>query len=211
MAVPKSLPAVSLDSCIPQSLADTALAQRPSAWSFASAQRPAVAPAPPRPLPPQSISQEGGDGAEGPKCLLGLYDKRGSSLWLQPRNRIRINSILLAWTLWVLKQKICSVSTEVSKLKDTRLLTFKAIAQIFILGCSWVLGIFQIGSIASIMAYLFTIINSLQGAFIFLIHCLLNRQIRDAYRKVITRKTEPSSHSQTSGVLLLSTQSTSKT
>ncbi|XP_036032390.1 adhesion G protein-coupled receptor E1-like, partial [Onychomys torridus] len=88
-----------------------------------------------------------------------------------------INSILLAWTLWVLKQKICSVSTEVSKLKDTRLLTFKAIAQIFILGCSWVLGIFQIGSIASIMAYLFTIINSLQGAFIFLIHCLLNRQV----------------------------------
>ncbi|XP_028717040.1 adhesion G protein-coupled receptor E1 isoform X1 [Peromyscus leucopus] len=124
---------------------------------------------------------------------------------------IVINSVLLAWTLWVLRQKICSVSSEVSTLKDTRLLTFKAIAQIFILGCSWVLGIFQIGSIASIMAYLFTIINSLQGAFIFLIHCLLNRQIRDAYRKLITRKTEPSSHSQTSGVLLLSMQSTSKT
>ncbi|MEJ1269861.1 adhesion G protein-coupled receptor E1 [Cricetulus griseus] len=89
---------------------------------------------------------------------------------------ITINSILLTWTLWVLKQKLCSVSSDVSKLKDTRLLTFKAIAQIFILGCSWVLGIFQIGPMASIMAYLFTIINSLQGAFIFLIHCLLNRQ-----------------------------------
>ncbi|KAL1783169.1 hypothetical protein HispidOSU_011675 [Sigmodon hispidus] len=124
---------------------------------------------------------------------------------------ITINSVLLAWTLWVLRQKLCSVSSEVSKLKDTRLLTFKAIAQIFILGCSWVLGIFQIGSIASIMAYLFTIINSLQGAFIFLIHCLLNRQVRDEYRKLITRKTEPSSYSQTSGILMLSMQSTSKT
>ena len=58
-----------------------------------------------------------------------------------------------------------------------RLLTFKAFAQLFILGCSWVLGIFQIGPMANVMAYLFTIINSLQGAFIFLIHCLLNRQV----------------------------------
>ncbi|XP_035301738.1 adhesion G protein-coupled receptor E1 isoform X2 [Cricetulus griseus] len=123
---------------------------------------------------------------------------------------ITINSILLTWTLWVLKQKLCSVSSDVSKLKDTRLLTFKAIAQIFILGCSWVLGIFQIGPMASIMAYLFTIINSLQGAFIFLIHCLLNRQVRGAYREVIIRKTESSSHSQTSGILLTSMQSNSK-
>ena len=60
----------------------------------------------------------------------------------------------------------------------SRLLTFKAFAQIFILGCSWVLGIFQIGPMANIMAYLFTIINSLQGAFIFLIHCVLSRQVR---------------------------------
>lgn len=123
---------------------------------------------------------------------------------------ITINSVLLAWTLWVLRQKLCSVSSEVSKLKDTRLLTFKAIAQIFILGCSWVLGIFQIGPLASIMAYLFTIINSLQGAFIFLIHCLLNRQVRDEYKKLLTRKTDLSSHSQTSGILLSSMPSTSK-
>lgn len=59
-----------------------------------------------------------------------------------------------------------------------RLLTFKAFAQLFILGCSWVLGIFQIGPVATVMAYLFTIINSLQGAFIFVIHCLLSRQVQ---------------------------------
>ncbi|KAI4583949.1 hypothetical protein MJG53_007228 [Ovis ammon polii x Ovis aries] len=89
---------------------------------------------------------------------------------------IVVNSILLTWTLCILRQKLSSVNSEVSTLKDTRLLTFKAFAQIFILGCSWVLGIFQIGPVANIMAYLFTIINSLQGAFIFLIHCLLSRQ-----------------------------------
>uniref|UniRef100_A0A8C6BYV2 Adhesion G protein-coupled receptor E1 n=1 Tax=Monodon monoceros TaxID=40151 RepID=A0A8C6BYV2_MONMO len=124
---------------------------------------------------------------------------------------IVINSILLTGTLWILRQQISSVSTEVSKLKDTRLLTFKAFAQIFILGCSWVLGIFQIGPMANIMAYLFTIINSLQGAFIFLIHCLLNRQVREEYRRCMTRKTKPSSQSDTSRIALSSVPSTSKT
>ncbi|XP_027442632.1 adhesion G protein-coupled receptor E1 isoform X2 [Zalophus californianus] len=124
---------------------------------------------------------------------------------------IMVNSILLTWTLCVLRQKLSSVNAEVSTLKDTRLLTFKAFAQLFILGCSWVLGIFQIGPMASIMAYLFTIINSLQGAFIFVIHCLLNRQVREEYRGWITRKIKPSSESQTSGMLLSSVPSTSKT
>ncbi|XP_006764390.1 PREDICTED: adhesion G protein-coupled receptor E1 [Myotis davidii] len=123
---------------------------------------------------------------------------------------ILINSVLLTWTLWILKQKLSSVNAEVSTLKDTRLLTFKAFAQLFILGCSWVLGIFQVGPIASVMAYLFTIINSLQGAFIFLIHCLLSRQVREAYWRWITRKAKPSSQSQTSGVILSSIASTSK-
>ncbi|XP_037679750.1 adhesion G protein-coupled receptor E1 isoform X2 [Choloepus didactylus] len=124
---------------------------------------------------------------------------------------ILINSILLTWTLWILRQKLSSVNAEVSTLKDTRLLTFKAFAQLFILGCSWVLGLFQIGVMASVMAYLFTIINSLQGAFIFLIHCLLNHQVREEYRRCFTRKTKPSSQFQTSGVLLSSLPSTSKT
>ncbi|XP_047633267.1 adhesion G protein-coupled receptor E1 isoform X2 [Phacochoerus africanus] len=122
---------------------------------------------------------------------------------------IVVNSILLTWTLGILRQKLSSLNDEVSTLKDTRLLTFKAFAQIFILGCSWVLGIFQIGPIAGIMAYLFTVINSLQGAFIFLIHCLLNRQVREAYSRCITGKTKPGS--QTSGISLSSVPSASKT
>ncbi|XP_052499182.1 adhesion G protein-coupled receptor E1 [Budorcas taxicolor] len=124
---------------------------------------------------------------------------------------IVVNSILLTWTLCILRQKLSSVNSEVSTLKDTRLLTFKAFAQIFILGCSWVLGIFQIGPVANIMAYLFTVINSLQGAFIFLIHCLLSRQVREEYRRCMARKTKPSSETQTSGIVLSSVPSTSKT
>lgn len=123
---------------------------------------------------------------------------------------IMINLFLLTWTLWILRKKLSSVNTEVSTLKDNRLLTFKALAQLFILGCSWILGIFQIGPIASTMAYLFTIINSLQGTFIFIIHCVLNRQVREEYKRCFTRKAKSSTVSQTSGVLLFSIPSTSK-
>ncbi|KFO28784.1 EGF-like module-containing mucin-like hormone receptor-like 1 [Fukomys damarensis] len=123
---------------------------------------------------------------------------------------IMINSVLLSWTLWILRQKLCSVNAEVSTLKDSRLLTFKAFAQLFILGCTWVLGILQVGPVAGIMAYLFTVTNSLQGAFIFLIHCLLSRQVREEYRRWLIRKTSPSSQPQTSGMVLSSTPSSSK-
>ncbi|TFJ95987.1 complement factor B [Platysternon megacephalum] len=77
----------------------------------------------------------------------------------------------------MLQRKLSSLNTEVSTLKDTRLLTFKAIAQVFVLGCTWIFGLLQVGPAATVMAYLFTVVNSLQGTFIFLVHCLLNRQV----------------------------------
>ncbi|XP_074166106.1 adhesion G protein-coupled receptor E1-like [Sminthopsis crassicaudata] len=123
---------------------------------------------------------------------------------------IMINLILLVWTLCILRKKLSSVNAEVSTLKDNRLLTFKAFAQLFILGCSWILGIFQIGPIARTMAYLFTIINSLQGTFIFIIHCVLNRQVQEEYKKCFTGKAKSSTISQSSGILLSSVSSTSK-
>ncbi|XP_039370908.1 adhesion G protein-coupled receptor E1 isoform X2 [Mauremys reevesii] len=101
---------------------------------------------------------------------------------------IGINSVLFALTLWMLQRKLSSLNTEVSTLKDTRLLTFKAIVQVFILGCTWIFSLLQIGPAATVMAYLFTVVNSLQGAFIFLVHCLLNRQVREEYKRRFTCK-----------------------
>uniref|UniRef100_A0A8C5PGG4 Uncharacterized protein n=1 Tax=Leptobrachium leishanense TaxID=445787 RepID=A0A8C5PGG4_9ANUR len=62
------------------------------------------------------------------------------------------------------------------------LLIFKSLAQVLLLGCTWLLGYFQLGAGAPVMAYLFILLNSLQGFFIFLVHCLLNRQVRIKYR-----------------------------
>ncbi|XP_065275711.1 adhesion G protein-coupled receptor E3-like [Emys orbicularis] len=98
---------------------------------------------------------------------------------------ILINITFFALTLWILRNRLSSLNADVSTLRDHRLLTFKAIAQLFILGCTWSLGLLQVGPAATVMAYLFTIINSLQGAFIFLVHCLLNRQVREEYRRWI--------------------------
>ncbi|KAK6468768.1 adhesion G protein-coupled receptor E3-like [Huso huso] len=93
---------------------------------------------------------------------------------------IAVNTILFIAILWTLRSKMCGLNTDVSKVKDTRLLTFKAIAHCFIMGCSWILGFFQ-G--LEFFRFVFVIINSLQGPFIFLVHCVLNQQVRMEYRK----------------------------
>ncbi|XP_005865909.2 PREDICTED: adhesion G protein-coupled receptor E2 [Myotis brandtii] len=94
-----------------------------------------------------------------------------------------INLAFFLMTFWILKTKLSSLNRDVSTLQNTRMLTFKATAQLFILGCTWCLGILQVGPAAHAMAYLFTIINSLQGVFIFLVYCLLSQQVQEQYRK----------------------------
>ncbi|XP_070944060.1 putative adhesion G protein-coupled receptor E4P [Macaca nemestrina] len=100
---------------------------------------------------------------------------------------ILINLVFYFQILWILRSKLSSLNKEVSTIQDTRVMTFKAIAQLFILGCSWGLGLFMVEevgkTIGSIFAYSFTIINTLQGALLFVVHCLLNRQVRMEYKK----------------------------
>ncbi|XP_072462639.1 adhesion G protein-coupled receptor E3-like [Notamacropus eugenii] len=94
-------------------------------------------------------------------------------------------------TLWILRERLSSLNKEVSTIQNTRTLTIKALAQLFILGCSWSLGFFLIDSVAkpaqSVIAYTFTIINSLQGVYIFLIHCVLSHQVQEEYKKCFKR------------------------
>ncbi|XP_061006012.1 adhesion G protein-coupled receptor E2-like isoform X3 [Dama dama] len=109
-----------------------------------------------------------------------------------------VNLAFFLMTLWILKSRLCSLNSEVSTLQNTRMLTFKATAQLFILGCTWCLGILQVGPAAHVMSYLFTIINSLQGVFIFLVHCLLSKQVREQYRNWLRiKKTKAESENYT--------------
>ncbi|XP_046301935.1 adhesion G-protein coupled receptor D1 isoform X1 [Marmota monax] len=62
-------------------------------------------------------------------------------------------------------------------------LTAKAVAVLLpILGTSWVFGVLAVNDGALVFQYLFAILNSLQGLFIFLFHCLLNSEVRAAFK-----------------------------
>ncbi|XP_021562230.1 putative adhesion G protein-coupled receptor E4P [Carlito syrichta] len=95
---------------------------------------------------------------------------------------ILINLLFYFQVLWILRSKLSSLNKEVSTIQDTRVMTFKAIAQLFILGCSWGLGFFMVEGVGKTLelvnTYAFTIINVLQGVLLFVVHCLLNRQVR---------------------------------
>lgn len=58
-----------------------------------------------------------------------------------------------------------------------RMFTVTAIAQMCILGLMWVFGAFLFSEDNIALAYIFTILNSLQGALVFVMHCLLSKQV----------------------------------
>ncbi|CAH7247550.1 Adgrd1 [Phodopus roborovskii] len=62
-------------------------------------------------------------------------------------------------------------------------LTAKAVAVLLpILGTSWVFGVLAVSDRALVFQYMFAVLNSLQGLFIFLFHCLLNSEVRAAFK-----------------------------
>ncbi|XP_015205027.1 adhesion G protein-coupled receptor E1-like [Lepisosteus oculatus] len=116
----------------------------------------------------------------------------GQICWLKQENNFRwtflgpvcfiltINLFLFCAIIWHLRLTLVHMKSDISKIKDTRIIVFKSVTQFVILGCSWILGFFQ-GS--TLLSYLFTVLNSQQGTFIFIVHCLLNREVREEYKK----------------------------
>ncbi|KAF6723919.1 CD97 antigen [Oryzias melastigma] len=64
--------------------------------------------------------------------------------------------------------------------------TVTAVAQMCILGLMWVFGAFLFQEGTAVMAYIFTILNSLQGTLIFIMHCLLSKQVREEYALLLS-------------------------
>ncbi|KAJ1060815.1 hypothetical protein K5549_020285, partial [Capra hircus] len=111
---------------------------------------------------------------------------------------ICVNFVFFLMVFWILKRKLSSLNSEVSTIRNTKMLTLKAAAQLFILGCTWFLGLLQVGPAARVMAYLFTIINSLQGVFIFLVYCLLSQQVQKWFGEIIKSKSESEAYTLSS-------------
>ncbi|XP_028573128.2 adhesion G protein-coupled receptor E5 isoform X2 [Podarcis muralis] len=108
---------------------------------------------------------------------------------------IMLNAVVFVVTVWKLSQKFADINPDMSKLKKQRVLTITAIAQLCILGTTWVFGLFQFSNQTLVMSYIFTILNSLQGLFIFLLHCLLKKQVRDDYYRWFCKDKHGKPHS----------------
>nr|XP_054771830.1 adhesion G-protein coupled receptor G7-like [Lytechinus pictus] len=58
-----------------------------------------------------------------------------------------------------------------------------SLALLPILGITWCLGIFALGNETIVFQYLFVICNSTQGILLFVFHCLLNSEVRNALKR----------------------------
>ncbi|XP_013924545.1 PREDICTED: CD97 antigen [Thamnophis sirtalis] len=96
---------------------------------------------------------------------------------------IMVNAVVFLITVWRLSEKFADINPDLTKLKKQRVLTITAIAQLCILGITWIFGLFQFNNQTLFLSYLFTIFNSLQGLFIFLLHCVLKKQVREDYHR----------------------------
>eukprot|EP00794_Sanderia_malayensis_P007896 gene7896-8750_t len=54
-----------------------------------------------------------------------------------------------------------------------------------LLGVTWIIGVFYIDNNTVVFAYLFTILNALQGLFIFIFHCLIDSRVRREYIRLL--------------------------
>ncbi|KAL7845284.1 hypothetical protein AOLI_G00234760 [Acnodon oligacanthus] len=83
--------------------------------------------------------------------------------------------IILFSILTNMKSEILRIERSESDLRLFKSVSLKAMIQFIILGCSWNLGFFTDNS--KVLEIVFILLNSQQGTFIFLVHCVLNQEV----------------------------------
>ncbi|CAI5679646.1 unnamed protein product [Oreochromis niloticus] len=100
---------------------------------------------------------------------------------------IFVNVFFFIITVWKLAQKFASLNPDLSNLHKIKAFTVTAVAQMCILGLMWVSGVFLFQEDPPVaVPYIFTIFNSLQGALVFIMHCLLSKQVREEYANFLS-------------------------
>uniref|UniRef100_A0A3Q2QNU5 Adhesion G protein-coupled receptor L2-like n=1 Tax=Fundulus heteroclitus TaxID=8078 RepID=A0A3Q2QNU5_FUNHE len=96
---------------------------------------------------------------------------------------IVVNVIFLVVTMYKMVKHSTSMKPDSSRLGGIRSWVLGAFALLCLLGLTWSFGLFFLNESSMVMAYLFTIFNTLQGMFIFIFHCLLQKKVRKEYSK----------------------------
>ncbi|XP_041435733.1 adhesion G protein-coupled receptor L3 isoform X6 [Xenopus laevis] len=98
---------------------------------------------------------------------------------------IMLNVIFLGIALYKMFHHTAILKPETGCLDNIKSWVIGAIALLCLLGLTWAFGLMYINESTVIMAYLFTIFNSLQGMFIFIFHCVLQKKVRKEYGKCL--------------------------
>ncbi|KAL1023888.1 hypothetical protein UPYG_G00048550 [Umbra pygmaea] len=98
---------------------------------------------------------------------------------------IMLNVIFLGIALYKMFHHTAILKPDSGCLDNIKSWVIGAIALLCLLGLTWAFGLMYINESTVVMAYLFTIFNSLQGMFIFIYHCILQKKVRKEYGKCL--------------------------
>uniref|UniRef100_A0AAY4AD85 Adhesion G protein-coupled receptor L3 n=1 Tax=Denticeps clupeoides TaxID=299321 RepID=A0AAY4AD85_9TELE len=98
---------------------------------------------------------------------------------------IMLNVIFLGIALYKMFHHTTILKPDSGCLDNIKSWVIGAIALLCLLGLTWAFGLMYINESTVIMAYLFTIFNSLQGMFIFIFHCILQKKVRKEYGRCL--------------------------
>ncbi|XP_070403778.1 adhesion G protein-coupled receptor L3 isoform X14 [Nothobranchius furzeri] len=96
---------------------------------------------------------------------------------------IMLNVIFLGIALYKMFHHTAILKPDSGCLDNIKSWVIGAIALLCLLGLTWAFGLMYVNESTVVMAYLFTIFNSLQGMFIFIFHCVLQKKVRKEYGK----------------------------
>ncbi|XP_061665258.1 adhesion G protein-coupled receptor L3-like isoform X2 [Syngnathoides biaculeatus] len=98
---------------------------------------------------------------------------------------IMLNVIFLGIALYKMFHHTAILKPDSGCLDNIKSWVIGAIALLCLLGLTWAFGLMYVNESTLVMAYLFTIFNSLQGMFIFIFHCVLQKKVRKEYGKCL--------------------------
>ncbi|XP_066283071.1 adhesion G-protein coupled receptor G6-like isoform X1 [Branchiostoma lanceolatum] len=147
------------------------------------------------------------------------YTQYGGICWLQPNAFygafltpvclvLILNCVMFGL---VIRQLVGGAANEFKKADKVETTTKLrgAIGLVILLGLTWVLAIFAIAEASLTFSYLFAIVNSLQGMFIFVFHCVLKKDVQNHWKTILpcAPKGRPGTPSAWTGSKSMSTPS----
>ncbi|XP_078382019.1 adhesion G protein-coupled receptor L4-like [Oculina patagonica] len=105
-------------------------------------------------------------------------------IWIFVAFVVMIEVINLLLLVRVIKEMTTMQSTGETNIQQIRLSIKACVLFLPLLGATWLFGL--LSPLHKAFVYIFTILNSIQGFLIFLLHCVRNSQIRERFKRRVT-------------------------